>query len=101
MSIARAILSGADILLCDEITSALDVVTEAQIVSLLQGIRQKREFSMMFVSHNIALVSQLCDRMIVMHEGKVVEEGSTQDLLENPRQEYTKKLIASSRMQSL
>lgn len=101
MSIARAILSGADILLCDEITSALDVVTEAQIVSLLQGIRQKREFSMMFVSHNIALVSQLCDRMIVMHDGQVAEEGSTKELLENPGQEYTKKLIASSRMQSL
>ena len=101
MSIARAMLAGAQVLLCDEITSALDVVTQDAIVKLLQEQQKREAFSMMFVSHDIALVSQICSRMIVMYQGKIVEEGPAEQLLSNPQHEYTKKLIASSRRQSL
>ena len=101
MSILRAILSGADILLCDEITSALDVVTEAQIVELLKNECENRALSMMFVSHDIALVSKLCNRIIVMHDGEIVEQGPTDKVIESPEHEYTKRLIASCKSQSL
>lgn len=101
MSIMRAILSGADILLCDEITSALDVVTEAQIVELLKNECENRALSMMFVSHDIALVSKLCDTIIVMHDGEIVEQGPTDKVIESPEHEYTKRLIASCKSQSL
>ncbi|SCY52882.1 ABC transporter ATP-binding protein [Butyrivibrio sp. INlla14] len=101
MSIARALYSGADILLCDEITSALDVSTQAQITKILHNLKDNGKLSAIFVSHDIALVRMLCDRVIVMKDGKCVEQGICEDLISNPHEEYTKKLVESAVRQSI
>ncbi|WP_034444222.1 ABC transporter ATP-binding protein [Butyrivibrio sp. AE2032] len=101
MSIVRALNSGADILLCDEITSALDVSTQAQIVKAFKELREKRDFAAIFVSHDIALMGMLCENIMVMKDGVCVEEGETKAVIENPRDEYTKLLIENARKQSL
>ncbi|SFP55232.1 peptide/nickel transport system ATP-binding protein [Butyrivibrio proteoclasticus] len=93
MSIARALCSDAGILLCDEATSALDVTTQAQVVALLQQLRKKEGVSIIFVSHDIALVSMLCDRIMVMKNGECVEEGETGKVLGNPQHWYTRELL--------
>lgn len=94
-AIARAIACSPSVLLCDEITSALDVSSQAQILSLLSSLREENGTSIIFVSHDLAVVSTLCDRIIVMHSGVVVEEGKTADIITAPKNEYTKELIAS------
>ena len=93
MSIARALCSDARILLCDEVTSALDVTTQAQVVALLKQLRENEGLSIIFVSHDLALVSMLCDRIMVMKNGECVEEGETSKVLGNPQHEYTKELL--------
>ena len=95
MSIARALLSHADVLLCDEITSALDVTTQAQVIKLLIEIRDAENLSIILVSHDLALVSMICDRIMVMKDGIVVEEGKTEDVITRPSDEYTRKLLNS------
>ena len=95
MSIARALLSHADVLLCDEITSALDVTTQAQVIKLLMEIRDAENLSIIHVSHDLALVSMICDRIMVMKDGIVVEEGKTEDVITRPSDEYTRKLLNS------
>ena len=95
MSIARALLSHADVLLCDEITSALDVTTQAQVIKLLMEIRDAENLSIILVSHDLALVSMICDRIMVMKDGVVVEEGKTEDVINKPSDEYTRKLLNS------
>lgn len=94
-AIARAIAVRPKILLCDEITSALDVSTQAQILRLLSRICQETGTSVIFVSHNLAVVSSLCNRIMVMKDGEVVEEGDTCRIIEQPKEEYTKRLIES------
>lgn len=93
MSIARALCSDARILLCDEITSALDVTTQAQVVALLTQLREDKGLSIIFVSHDLALVSMFCDRIMVMKDGECVECGETKEVLGNPQHEYTKELL--------
>ncbi len=100
MSIVRALYSGAEILLCDEITSALDVSTQAQIVRVFKELREKRRFSAIFVSHDIALMGMLCERIMVMKDGVCVEQGLTADVIANPSDDYTKLLIDNARKQS-
>ena len=95
MSIARALLSHADVLLCDEITSAVDVTTQAQVIKLLMEIRDAENVSIILVSHDLALVSMICDRIMVMKDGIVVEEGKTEDVITRPSDEYTRKLLNS------
>ena len=95
MSIARALLSHADVLLCDEITSALDVTTQAQVIKLLMEIRDAENVSIILVLHDLALVSMICDRIMVMKDGIVVEEGKTEDVITRPSDEYTRKLLNS------
>ncbi|MCR5596574.1 MAG: ABC transporter ATP-binding protein, partial [Lachnospiraceae bacterium] len=101
MSIARALYSEADILLCDEITSALDVSSQAQVVGILKRLNTERKLTAVFVSHDIALLSMLCSRIMVMKDGQVVEQGLTTDVIGTPGHEYTKLLIESARKQSL
>ncbi|MBP3814032.1 MAG: ABC transporter ATP-binding protein [Butyrivibrio sp.] len=93
MSIARALCSDARILLCDEVTSALDVTTQAQVVALIRQLQENEGLSIIFVSHDLALVSMLCDRIMVMKNGECVEEGETSKVLGNPQHEYTKELL--------
>lgn len=95
MSIARALLSHAGVLLCDEITSALDVTTQAQVIKLLMEIRDKEDVSIMFVSHDLALVSMICDRIMVMKGGVVVDAGETEKVISDPSDAYTQRLLDS------
>lgn len=95
MSIARALLSHAGVLLCDEITSALDVTTQAQVVKLLMEIRDLEQVSVIMVSHDLALVSMICDRIMVMKDGVVVDQGKTDDVIANPSDDYTRRLLNS------
>ena len=95
MSIARALLSHAKILLCDEITSALDVTTQAQVIKLITEVRDAENVAIMFVCHDLALVSMICDRVMVLKDGVVVEQGITADVIRDPKDPYTKKLLNS------
>ncbi|WP_026657153.1 ABC transporter ATP-binding protein [Butyrivibrio sp. AC2005] len=101
MSIARAFYSNAEILLCDEITSALDVSTQARVVELLQRLKSDGKLSAVFISHDIALVSMICDRIMVMKDGRCVEQGSTDEVIGNPKDEYTRLLIDSVKRQAI
>ncbi|MBP5266655.1 MAG: ABC transporter ATP-binding protein [Lachnospiraceae bacterium] len=96
MSIARALLSHVDILLCDEITSALDVTTQAQVVALLSDLREKEGLSIIFVSHDLALVGNLCDRIMVLKDGTCVEDGEAKDVIYHPKDAYTKILLSNA-----
>ena len=94
-AIARAMAVHPWILLCDEITSALDVSSQAQILRLLKDLHHEKGMSVIFVSHDLAVVRSLCDRVMVMCGGKLVEEGRTADVIHHPKEDYTKILISS------
>lgn len=94
-AIARAMAVHPRILLCDEITSALDVSSQAQILQLISDLHRDRDMSVVFVSHDLAVVSSICDKVIVMKNGRVVEEGPTDQIIASPREDYTRQLIAS------
>ena len=94
-AIARAMAVHPEILLCDEITSALDVSSQAQILRLLSDICRSSGMSAIFVSHDLAVVSCLCDRIMVMRAGEVVEQGSTRQIIDAPAEEYTRRLVGS------
>ena len=95
MSVARALLGHADVLLCDEVTSALDVTSQAQVVKMIEEVRKISNISIIFVSHDLALVSNICDRVIVLKDGEIVDSGVTADVINNPTSDYTKKLLDS------
>lgn len=94
-SIARAIAVKPKLLICDEVTSALDVTVQAQIIKLLDQLKKENEMSYLFISHDIALVQEICDRVLIMYRGNVIEEGATDEIINNPQNEYTKKIIDS------
>lgn len=96
VGIARALAMNPEILIADEITSALDVTIQAQIISLLNRLRSKVNLSVIFISHDLALVRSFCDRVAVFRAGKIVESGSVHRVLNQPQQEYTRTLIASA-----
>ena len=96
ISIALSLAQDCSLLIADEPTTALDVTIQAQIVELLAALRKSRKLSIIFISHNIDLVASLCDRIIVMYGGLIMEEGSSAQIIENPRHPYTKALLASS-----
>lgn len=94
-AIARAMAVHPRILLCDEITSALDVSSQAQILQLIKMLHDEKNMSVIFVSHDLAVVRSICDRVIVMKNGAVVEEGPTPRVIHSPKEEYTRQLIGS------
>ena len=96
IGIALALAQGCELLIADEPTTALDVTIQAQIVSLLVRLQKERGLSVIFISHNIDIVSRIADRIIVMYGGKVMEEGSAESIVNTPRHPYTKALLASS-----
>ncbi len=93
--IAIALSSNPDLLIADEPTSALDVTIQAQILDLLKKIRDERNISILFITHNFGIVAEMCDRIGVMYAGTVVEIGSVENILGNPMHPYTKGLLAS------
>lgn len=92
-AIARAMALNPQILLCDEITSALDVSSQAQILQLLERICQEAHMAAIFVSHDLAVVSSLCPRVLVMRNGTIREENTTENLLRAPQDAYTQELL--------
>ncbi len=76
-------------------TSALDVTVQKQVIELLTELKAKYEISFILISHDLALVQMFCDRVIVMHNGKAVETGTPDEIIKNPKEDYTKILISS------
>lgn len=95
-AIARAIVSKPRLLICDEATSALDVSVQAQILQLLRSLGTKNGMSFLFISHDLALVSSICQRVYVMYGGEIVEHGATNQIIHAPQSDYTRRLIASA-----
>lgn len=95
IAIARALVHSPRLLVGDEPLSALDVTVRAQILELLASLRRERGLALLIVSHDLGLVNHLSDRVAVMHQGRIVEQGTTHDVLRSPREEYTRRLIAA------
>jgi len=93
--IAAAMISKPKLLIADEPTTALDVTVQAQVIELLRRINREKKTSILFISHDLSLVRQLCQRVLVMKDGKIVEQGEAEDIFANPQEEYTKELIAA------
>ena len=93
IAIAMALLAVPDLLIADEPTTALDVTLEAQIIHLLRELKESFAGSILFASHNLGLIAELCDRVVVMYAGEVVEEGTVFDLFHRPRHPYTQALL--------
>ncbi|MBP2707580.1 ABC transporter ATP-binding protein [Microbispora sp. RL4-1S] len=94
-AIALALALGAEILLADEPTSALDVTVQAEVVAVLRRLRDERGLAVLLVSHDLALVSTIADRVVVMRDGAVVESGPAAEVFARPRDAYTRELIAA------
>ena len=94
-AIARALAVNPEILICDEATSALDVTVQKQILELLKELKEKEELSFLFICHDLALVQEFCDKVLVLYQGKVVECGTPDEIINHPKMDYTKKLVES------
>lgn len=95
IGIALALAQNCELLIADEPTTALDVTIQAQIISLLLKLQKERNLSIIFISHNINLVAQISDRIAVMYKGQIIETGTPEEVIKNPQQEYTQKLVSS------
>ena len=96
IAIARAIILNPEFILLDEPTSALDLSIQAQIIDLLRSLRRNHNLSYIFISHNLKVIRSLCHYTLVMKDGKVIEEGITKNVLDNPVNDYTKQLVQSA-----
>ena len=94
-AIARALAIEPKLLVCDEATSALDVTIQAEIIELLVKLRKELDMAILFICHDIALVQQFCDRVVVMYHGELVEEGIPNEVIASPQNKYTQDLIDS------
>jgi microcin C transport system ATP-binding protein len=96
IAVARAIVLEPTFVVLDEPTSALDMLIQSQIVDLLRGLQKRRHLTYLFISHDLRVVAALASRLIVMRNGKVMEEGAAADIFKNPKHEYTRALFAAA-----
>ena len=95
IGLARALVLNPKFIVCDEVTSALDVSVQAEVLQLLMELRAEKELTLLFITHDISVVEYVSDEMAVMHDGKIVERGPTADICRNPQQEYTQNLLSA------
>ena len=93
IGIARALSYRPDFIFCDEPTSALDVSVQANLLNLLKDLQEKFSLTLLFVSHDLAVIRQMCDRVIVMKEGEALESDSNENIFEHPKHQYTRSLL--------
>ena len=93
--IAMAVMHRPALLIADEATSALDVITQSEILALFRELNRSSGMSILYISHDLASVAGICDRIAILHEGQIVETGTTEQVLTHPRHEYTQRLMAA------
>lgn len=93
VSIAAALIQGSKFIIADEPVSALDVTIQRQIMELMVKLQEEMQLSILFISHDLNVVYQMCDRVLIMKDGKMLEEGKTEELFQNPKESYTKQLL--------
>lgn len=94
--IAESMILGSNFLILDEPVSALDVTIQAQVLELIRELKEKHRLSILFISHDLRVVYSLCDRVMILKDGLIVEQGDRENIYRNPQHEYTKKLLKSA-----
>ncbi|MEO1136976.1 MAG: ABC transporter ATP-binding protein, partial [Pseudomonadota bacterium] len=96
IAIARALATEPDIIVLDEATSALDIASRNHILALLQRISENRNLSLLLITHDLSVIRDIADRVMVMRAGRIIETGKTRDIFDNPQNDYTKRLIVAT-----